>query len=115
MGLNTTLRHYWSKVDYLQFYTLLPDGRLQENNTFNQDVNQNVNFFNIDMIYTWQFAPGSFVNIVWKNAAFDFTNQVEKNYFTNFGNTTEVDHNNNLSLKVIYFLDYLQLKKGKKK
>ena len=37
-------------------------------------------------------------------------------YFKNFGNTLEADQNNNLSLKVIYFLDYLDIKKwGKKK
>ena len=65
------------------------------------------------MVYTWQFAPGSFLNVVWKNAVFDFQNTVEANYFKNFGNTMEADQNNNISLKVIYFLDYLQLKKKK--
>jgi Domain of unknown function (DUF5916) len=38
---------------------------------------------------------------------------VERSYFKNFGNTIEANQNNNLSLKVIYFLDYLQLKKKK--
>jgi hypothetical protein len=68
------------------------------------------------MIYTWQFAPGSFINIVWKNSVYDFRDFVEKNYLKNFSNTMETDQNNNLSLKVIYFLDYLNLKKlGKRK
>ena len=40
---------------------------------------------------------------------------VEESYFKNFGNTMEADQNNNISLKVIYFLDYLQLKKKKTK
>lgn len=115
MGLRTRVRHYWGKVDYKEFYTLQIDGGLEKNPTFNVNENQNVNFFNVDMVYTWQFAPGSFLNAVWKNAVFDFRDVVEKNYFRNFGNTMEADQNNNISLKVIYFLDYLQLKKKKTK
>jgi len=115
MGWSTRVRHYWSKVDYKEYFTLLENGELQKNSTFTGNVNQNVNFFNVDMVYTWEFAPGSFINIVWKNSAFDFKDNVETNYFKNFGNTIEADQNNNISLKVIYFLDYLDIKKWKKK
>ena len=114
-GINTRVRHYWSKVNYKQFYTLQNDGSLIANNTFTQNENQNVNFFNIDFVYTWQFAPGSFLNLVWKNAIMEFRDEVEKNYFHNIGNTLKEDQNNNLSLKIIYYLDYLDLKKWKKK
>ncbi|HEX5652748.1 MAG TPA: DUF5916 domain-containing protein [Chitinophagaceae bacterium] len=115
MGLNTKVRHYWSKVDYQRFFTLLQSGQLEENPDFNENKNLNVNYFNIDMVYTWQFAPGSFLNIVWKNSITDFSPQVEKGYFKNLGNTVEADQNNNLSLKVIYFLDYIDFRKWSKK
>jgi hypothetical protein len=46
---------------------------------------------------------------------FHYTDLVEESYIKNLGNTIEADHNNNISLKVIYFLDYLQLKKKKTK
>jgi len=114
MGLNLRVRHYWSKVDYKEFFTLLNSGDLKNNTTFNQNVNQNVNFFNIDMVYTWQFAPGSFLNIVWKDASFTGNNIVEESYIKNFSNTISADQNNNISLKIIYFLDYLKLRKGGK-
>jgi hypothetical protein len=114
MGINTKIRHYWSKVDYNEYFTLLENGRLQTNTSYNKNENQNVNFFNIDMIYTWQFAPGSFINIVWKNAANTYENNIEERYLKNFKNTMEADQNNNFSFKVIYFLDYLNLKKKKK-
>ena len=83
MGLNTRVRHYWSKVDYKEFFTLLTDGYyLQKIQHYIQNENQNVNFFNVDMVYTWQFAPGSFLNVVWKNAVFDFQDMpVEKRLF----------------------------------
>ncbi len=71
-------------------------------------------FINVDAVFTWQYAPGSFINLVWKNAAHDFNRVVEHSYFKYFDNTMSADDNNNLSLKVIYFLDYLQLKKKKK-
>jgi len=69
---------------------------------------------NVDVVFIWQYAPGSFINLVWKNAAYDFNRVVEHNYFKYFDNIMSADDNNNLSLKVIYFLDYLQLKKKKK-
>lgn len=114
MNINIRVRHYWIKVDYDKFYTLKIDQQLAENNTFIQSVDQNYNAFNVDAVFTWQYAPGSFINLVWKNAAQDFNRIVGDGYFKNFGNTMKADDNNNLSLKVIYFLDYLQLKKKKK-
>ncbi len=115
MDINTRIRHYWSKVDYKEFFTLLQNGKLEKNVTFNENVNQNVNFFNVDLTYTWEFAPGSFINVAWKNSIYDYQNLVEKSYFKNFSNTVEADQNNNLSVKVIYFLDYLNIKKWKNK
>jgi hypothetical protein len=63
------------------------------------------------MTYTWEFAPGSFLNIVWKNATYMANDLVRDGYLKNFTNTLQSDQNNNLSVKVIYFLDYLKLQK----
>jgi hypothetical protein len=114
MGIRARIRHYWSKVDYKELFTLLENGNLEKNTTFQANENQNVNYFNIDMTYTWEFAPGSFINIVWKNAVYTYADLLEPNYFKNFDNTIRSDQNNNLSFKIIYFLDYLNLKKKKK-
>lgn len=114
MNINTRVRHYWSKVTYQDYFTLLENGKLDKNTDYTGNRDQNINFFNVDMVYTWQFAPGSFLNVVWKNAAFDFNQVVDHGYFKNLNNTMKADDNNNVSLKVIYFLDYLQLKKKKK-
>ncbi len=113
MGLTYRMRHYSSIVDNKEFFTLQKNGSLVSNNTFTTNMNRNVNFFNIDMVYTWQFAPGSFLNIVWKNSIFTFGDIIERDYFKNFGNTIDAEQNNNISLKVIYFLDYLDLKRKK--
>ena len=115
MGITLRVRHYYSSVYNKEFFTLQQDGLLKPNSSFTKNVDQNANFFNVDMVYTWQFAPGSFINVVWKNAVLNYTDIVEPSYIKNLGNTIEADQNNNISLKVIYFLDYLQLKKKKTK
>jgi hypothetical protein len=119
MGLRADVRHYWSKVDYgdptQNFYKLLENGELEKISNYSGNANQNYNAFNVDAVFTWQFAPGSFINIVWKNINSNFDQATQYNYFKNLGNTLEQSHSNNLSFKILYFLDYLQLKNHKKK
>jgi hypothetical protein len=115
MNINTRIRHYWSQVRYNQLFDLLDNGKLQPNNAEPSQANQNYNIFTVDAVFTWEFAPGSFINLVWKNSSEDFNRFVTESYFKNFSNTMDVGANNNLSFKIIYFLDYLQLKKHKTK
>ncbi|HEX8333911.1 MAG TPA: DUF5916 domain-containing protein [Segetibacter sp.] len=112
MGLTFRARHYWSKVDYSQFYNLKQDGYLQKITGVTRDPNQNLNLFNIDMVYTWQFGPGSFINIGWKNTGQQFDQNVLDRYYQNLERTLTEPQQNNFSIKVIYFLDYLSLKKN---
>lgn len=113
MGLTFRARHYASVVENKEFFSLQQNGSLAAKADVSGNYNRNVNFFNIDMVYTWQFAPGSFLNVVWKNATFHSSNIADSSYFENLQNTLQADQNNNFSLKVIYFLDYLQLIKNK--
>jgi hypothetical protein len=112
-GITLKVRHYWSETIARQLYTLQADGTLADNHTYTGDANQNFNVFNIDMIYTWEFAPGSFINMVYKNSATDFDQDISKDYFRNFGQTVRSPQNNNLSLKILYYLDYIKLKKNR--
>ncbi|MBK8494177.1 MAG: carbohydrate binding family 9 domain-containing protein [Chitinophagaceae bacterium] len=112
MGLTLRARHYWSKVNPQQFYELDVNGKLQTPvNPFTGNVNQNYNYLSVDMVYNWQFAQGSFLSIVWKDIGESFNRQFEKNYVKNLGNTISGDQFNSLSLRVIYFLDYLTVRK----
>ena len=108
-NLTFRARHYWSKVVYNKFYKLNDEGTVSDKDwKVNQD--QNFNIFNIDMIYTWQFAPGSFVNLIWKNNVFNGEGGKEsirnQDYWSNVDKTFNTPTTNNLTLKVIYFLDY---------
>ena len=112
------LRHYWSKVNYKELFYLTQDGGLQKGATYSDNLNPNYNDFTVDAVFTWEFAPGSFMNLVWKNntqystiTPYGFNGD---NYFRNVDQTLSSPENNTFSIKVIYFLDYLQLKKAKK-
>ncbi|MFN8353107.1 MAG: DUF5916 domain-containing protein [Spirosomataceae bacterium] len=114
MWLTFRARHYASVVANKEFFALSQNGTLTPKADITDNLDRNVNFFNVDMVYTWQFAPGSFLNVVWKNATYQSSNLSERGYFENLQNTLQSDQNNNLSLKVIYFLDYLQLRKTRR-
>ncbi|HAK79776.1 MAG TPA: hypothetical protein DCM71_23425, partial [Runella sp.] len=101
MWLTCRARHYSSVVSNKEFFTLQNDGSLKPRAALSNPLNRNVNYFNVDMVYTWQFAPGSFFNAVWKNATFHSSNLVDERYFDNLQNTLQADQNNNISVKVI--------------
>lgn len=110
-GLSFRLRHYWLKAVYDRFYDLQPDGKL-EPNSYNDPNDFTFNAFNIDMVYTWTFAPGSELSLVWKNAIYTNSNETTENYFDNFRNTISSPATNSFSVKFMYYLDYHYLKKG---
>ena len=115
MNWTVRLRHYWSALENTNFYNLKPDGYWDEI-AFIPNRNINYNTFNIDMFYTWDFLLGSRITIAWKNALGGFVNidpYSNTTYFKNLGRTINNPHSNELTVKVVYFLDYLKLK-GKK-
>jgi len=115
-GITFRARHYWSKVENKQLYDLNTDGTLSPTKHGNIAIDhENFNIFNIDAVYTWQFAPGSFINIVWKDESYLGDDNIQYAYFKNFDNTIASPQNNNLSVKIIYYLDYLNFKKWRKK
>ena len=100
------------KVVYHQFYTLLDDGNLGDTDfTGNYDLNFNI--FNLDFVYSWEFAPGSYLNVIWKNNIFQADDIRYDDYFDNLNKTFNAPQSNGLSLKVIYYLDYQYLHKNK--
>ena len=113
MGITFRTRHAWTKVQPQQLYELDAFGDLQTPaSPYTGNVNQNYNFLSADMVYTWQFAQGSFINVVWKDIGGSFTNSFEKSYIKNLSRTMEGPQFTSLSLRIIYFLDYITAKKN---
>lgn len=111
MSLSFRLRHYWSKAEYSEYYQLGDDGYLNAY-AYQNDHNVNYNAFNIDMVYFWQFAPGSELNIVWKNSVLKRNSEIVNDYYENFRGSVNTAQNNMISIKVLYYIDYLYVKKA---
>ena len=110
IALGLRVRHYWSQAKYDQFYFLQDDGYLGYTD-YSADHNINFNAFNIDVVYTWEFAPGSEMKIVWKNAILRTQNELIDNFYRNLENTWDSPQANSVSIKLLYYLDYLYFKK----
>lgn len=109
--LSFRLRHYWSRADYGDnFYLLNSSGRL-DNSSYSGSHNSNYNAFNIDLVYTWRFAPGSEMTLVWKNAIYSSGTYIYRNYGDNLRDMLDSPQMNSLSVKILYYLDYQYLKK----
>ena len=109
VSLSLVARHYYSQAKYESFYTLLNTGYLETHENYTQNHDFSFNTFNIDMVFAWIFAPGSSLNFVWKNEITGETDNALGNYYSNFDNTFREPQLNNISLKVLYYIDYQRL------
>ncbi|MFY7707774.1 MAG: DUF5916 domain-containing protein [Flavobacteriales bacterium] len=120
------VRHYWGYSKYSEFYDLDENGLLLPTdfqgfvNEFGESIShsnsdRNFNTFTIDLIYRWIFVPGSEVNIVWKNdiTKGEFGVPIPRSLREDFDYTLGLPQTNNFSIRVLYFLDYHQLKPKK--
>jgi hypothetical protein len=104
-------RYYWSKADYDGDYFLLLDDGTLEPSDYEGVSDLNTNFLNIDMVYTWRFAPGSELSVVWKNAIRSFSDYIIENPGDNFRYMLDAPQSNSISLKILYYLDYQNFRK----
>lgn len=104
------MRHYWLLVDYQKYMRLLPNAGL-ENIAYDGRYDFSVNTFNIDLVYKWNFAPGSELLFIWKNAVYTLFSgdEFDQNYFRNLEKTFNSPMGNSLSVKLLYYIDWQQL------
>lgn len=114
INLTARVRHYWSKVLYNSVGGVDPNGNAINLTTPPPDSDQNVNVFNVDAFFTWDFRLGSRLIIGYKNwlGEDEFINGTEhRSYLRNAGNLFRLRHANELTARFIYYLDYNQLRK----
>jgi hypothetical protein len=113
MDFFVRMRHYWSTAQHKDFFELEPNGRLAETD-YQAVHDRNFTSFNIDMVYTWVFAPASEVSVVWKNAILTDEASVQPGFGRNFAHTFEAPQLNSISVRVLYLLDYSMLMKNRR-
>lgn len=117
MTLSARARHYWSNVKYSAFAELGIDGDPVPTDYLGADDagsplhDQNFNAFNVDVFYTWRYAPGSDLLISYKTVSF-FDGEPDGSYLDNLGTLGQERVDNSITLKAIYWLDYDAIRRG---
>ncbi len=114
MFASINIRHHWNTCQYRNYYTLLDNGDIESNDVYTENNDFNYNVFNVDFMYSWQFAPGSQLSLVYKNAIETQESDIIFDYYKDLKHTISSPQSNSISLKVLYYLDYQYLKKWKK-
>jgi len=115
-SLSVRVRHYNANVKYNSVGVLNEEGEINNIGFDGRDddgdpiFDQNFNAFTVDMNYLWRFAPGSDVIINFKSDIRGNNDGLNDSYFENISRSFDLFQENSLSLRVVYFLDYLYLK-----
>lgn len=110
MTLNLTFRHYWTYGEHDSFYTLQKEGDLKPHSTYNSNQDFTFNSWNIDVGYSWWFAPGSELSFLYRNALFNDQEKTIKNYNDNLSQLFNEPITHNFSIRLRYYLDYNKIK-----
>lgn len=105
-----SFRHYWDTVDYdYNLFTLLDSGRLTTDSGYTvenvEDPNINFSTWNIDLSYSWQFAPGSFLTALYRNQIFNQDINSRDNFSDSLDLLFDQSARHTFSLRLQYFID----------
>lgn len=115
-AVSLSFRNFWSTATFApgDFTVLTNDGSLTPTD-FNvnptNDPNANFNIWNLDLSYSWQFAPGSEAILLYRNSLFNFNSQSELNFIESMENLLQEPLRQNLSLRIVYFVDFNNVRK----
>ncbi|KQO32884.1 hydrolase [Flavobacterium sp. Leaf82] len=111
MTLNLAVRQYWSYAENKEDLELMPDGTLTPYPQYTENKNSSFYSWNTDLSYSWWFAPGSQLSILYRNNASNFERIIDKDFKHN---VTALLNNDALkhifSISVKYFIDYNAVK-----
>jgi len=111
MTFNISLRQYWSYAENKNALSLLQNGRLADFAGYTDNKNSSFYSWNADLSYSWWFAPGSQVSVLYRNNAGGFDRNINKEFTENITNLLNNDALSHVfSISVRYFIDYNQVK-----
>lgn len=108
-AINLRFRNFWSTADYSDnvFFILKEDGSRTRTDydIANSDPNTNFNIWNLDVSFSWRFAPGSEATLLYRNQIFNQDELSTIDYSESLNNLFNQPIQHNFSLRVVYFLD----------
>jgi len=111
MTFNLSVRQYWSYAENKDILQLQNDGTLTPYPDYDENKNSSFYSWNADLSYSWWFAPGSQVSVLYRNNADNFERIIDKQYKDNVTallNNDALKHAFSISVK--YFIDYNAVK-----
>lgn len=110
-GINLSFRNFWATASFAdnEFSSLQKKGGLQPYDfkvTDENNPNKNFNIWNLDLSYRWQFAPGSEAVLLYRNSIFNQDSLSYLDYQQSLENLFEKPVRHNISLRVVYYIDY---------
>lgn len=114
-GINLSFRNFWATASFAEneFSTIQRKGDLEPFEYLvieDNNPNKNFNIWNLDLSYRWQFAPGSEAVLLYRNSIFNQDGLSYLNYRESLDNLFQRPVRHNLSLRVVYSIDYNRIR-----
>lgn len=110
MTINLNARYYWSYAENREFFTLNESGYLNQA-VYTENANSNFSTWNFDLNYSWWFAPGSQVSVLYRNSNFLATRTINRDINDNVSDLFRENLSHVFSVSIRYFIDYNRAKK----
>ena len=79
-----------------------------------ENKNSNLNLWNLDLTYSWWFAPGSQVSVLYRNNAALFTREFSHQFESNLNDALDSQNISHVfSISIRYFIDYNSVKNSR--
>jgi len=111
MSFNLLVRHYWSYSQNKKYLLLNSNGRFTDYTGTVPNQDQDFSTWNMDLTYSWWFAPGSEISILYRNSSNYFNEIIKKDFDNNVKNLLNdnaLGHMFSVSIK--YYIDYNSIK-----
>ncbi len=114
-AISLSFRNFWSSAAFAEgeFSRLLNNGSLSPTEykvDSTNDPDANFNIWNLDLSYQWRFAPGSEMIFLYRNSIFKQDNLSDLAYLESLDHLFNQPVRHNLSLRIVYYLDYNTIK-----
>lgn len=110
MNFNLNVRHYLATSTNNAYLKLLDNGLVEAYN-YSGNRDSSFNSWNADLSYSWWFAPGSQMSVLYRSNAAIFDTIVNQKLTQGIKNVLNQETlNNTFSISLRYFIDYNQAK-----
>ena len=120
VSFNFRFYQNWNYIKYHNFSKLEADGNLSPTSYQGESKDgialhdQSISFLSIDANLTWRFQPGSSLSLYYNQgkSLFKSGSDIGSGYFDNFSSLVDQTSNQTIGLKLLYYLDYVTVRKA---